>query len=121
MLKMFKGHVGLPKDPEHIDVAIVHSTSLLPSPFPAELFLKAKEVQPFVNELYFRVSMDPKFLYDAYKDMLGADVWIKRQVELMLSVQERGIRQPKTLIFNRADYLTHQVEKGGQIGLKQVI
>jgi hypothetical protein len=105
------------------DIAIVLSIGLLPSPFPKELYVQSIDVQPFVNELYFRVSMDHDFLFKAYEGMLKADPWIKQQVEMMARVQshykEHGIPQTKTLIFARADYLTHK-EKDGKIGLKQV-
>src|SRR4051812_38348062 len=106
---MFAGNVALWEDPPKPnsfvsdnlapnDLATVLSIGLLPSPFPKELFEQAKQVQPFVNELYFRVSMDHKFLSDAYEGMTHADPWIKRQVELMERVRKAGIRQKKTLI-----------------------
>lgn len=105
--------------PKPLDLAVVWPTGLLPSPFPAELFDQALETQQFVNELYFRISLDLEFLYNAYKDMMETDKWIQKQVELMEKVRYK-IRQQKTLIFNRADYLTHQLKKGDPISLKQV-
>jgi len=45
----------------------------MPSPFPAELFEKAKAVQETLSELYFRISLDHDFLVDAYRDVVKAD------------------------------------------------
>ena len=101
------------------ELAIVTAIGLLPSPFPEQLFHKAHQIQFHVNELYYRITEDHEFLQHAYKDLLG-EPWIRQQVELMNAVLEDGIRQRKTLIVARADYLAHQPTEGEPIELKQV-
>uniref|UniRef100_A0A915MAS9 Uncharacterized protein n=1 Tax=Meloidogyne javanica TaxID=6303 RepID=A0A915MAS9_MELJA len=65
--------------------------ALMPSPFPAELFEKAKAVQETLSELYFRISLDHDFLVYAYRDVVKADKWIAKQIELMEMVKKDGI------------------------------
>lgn len=44
--------------------------TLLPSPFPKELYEQAVDAQQALNELYFRIACDHDFLMDAYKDVI---------------------------------------------------
>lgn len=94
--------------------------TLLPSPFPMELFQKAISVQTTLNELYFRISLDYEFLIEAYRDVVKADKWVARQVEMLKTVHADGIRQKYVLQVLRADYMTH-CENNQNIELKQVI
>ena len=55
------------------DISVTPPIALMPSPFPAELFEKAKSVQQTLSELYFRISMDHDFLVESYKDVVKAD------------------------------------------------
>ena len=94
--------------------------TLLPSPFPLELFQKAISIQATLNELYFRISLDHEFLIEAYREVVKADKWVARQVEMLKCVHADGIRQKFVLHVQRADYMTH-CEDGQKIELKQVL
>lgn len=112
--------MGLHSDHKNaIDLAITPPMTLLPSPFPLELFEKAISVQEILNELYFRISMDHEFLVDAYKNVVKADKWVAKQMEMMKRVHTEGIRQKFVLQIQRVDYMAH---RGGEekIELKQV-
>ncbi|KAF7637754.1 Glutathione synthetase [Meloidogyne graminicola] len=102
------------------DIAVTPPIALLPSPFPAELFEKAKAVQQTLSELYFRISLDHDFLIDAYRDVVKADKWIAKQIELMEKVKADGIRQPICVQLQRADYMSHWDEQEHKMELKNV-
>jgi glutathione synthetase len=102
------------------DVAEAPPLSLLPSPFPRELYEQAISVQKTLNELYFRISMDHDFLVESYKDVVKSDMFIKRLMEMMEIVHVEGIHQKISLCVQRADYLSHWDEKTKCAELKQV-
>jgi hypothetical protein len=93
--------------------------TLLPSPFPLELFQKAVAIQETLNELYFRISMDHDFLVEAYKNVVKADKWVGRQMELLKRVNAEGIRQKYVLQVQRVDYMAHWEGQGKPMELKQ--
>ncbi|KAF7631150.1 Glutathione synthetase [Meloidogyne graminicola] len=114
------GFVGLLCDHKQFtDLSVVPPMTLLPSPFPMELFQKAISVQTTLNELYFRISLDYEFLIEAYRDVVKADKWVARQVEMLKTVHADGIRQKYVLQVLRADYMTH-CENNQNIELKQI-
>lgn len=102
------------------DLSVTPPIALLPSPFPAELFEKAKAVQETLSELYFRISLDHDFLIDAYRDVVKADKWIAKQIELMEMVKKDGIRQNISVQLQRADYMSHWDEAEHKMELKNV-
>lgn len=114
------GFVGLLSDQKKlIDLTVVPPMTLLPSPFPMELFQKATSVQSTLNELYFLISLDYDFLIEAYREVVKADKWVARQVEMMKRVHAEGIRQKFVLQVQRADYMTH-CDDSQKIELKQI-
>uniref|UniRef100_A0A914C710 Glutathione synthetase n=1 Tax=Acrobeloides nanus TaxID=290746 RepID=A0A914C710_9BILA len=93
--------------------------SLLPSPFPGKLFNQAMSVQTAMNLLYFRASWDYDFLMKSHEAVIKTDVFIRKLSEIMTKVRQEGVRQTKTLVLQRADYMCHAPD--GRIkGLKQI-
>ncbi|KAI3413297.1 hypothetical protein GPALN_010795 [Globodera pallida] len=92
-----------------VDIAEFAPISLFPSPFPRDAFDRAMKVQKAMNLLYFRVARDHDFLMNAYKDTIRSDKFIAKLVGIVKEVQEEGIRQPITLMLQRADYLLNVV------------
>ena len=65
--------------------------------------------------------MDHDFLVDAYKNVVKADKWVARQVEMLKRVQADGIRQKLVVQVQRVDYMSHfEPGNGAQMELKQV-
>ncbi|KAL3071535.1 hypothetical protein niasHT_031899 [Heterodera trifolii] len=95
---------------ERADIAGFPPLTLFPSPFPRSAFEQAMNVQKAMNLLYFRVACDFDFLMDAFKDVTKADNHIAKLVELVKEIHEEGIRQPITVMLQRADYLLDVVE-----------
>uniref|UniRef100_A0A914H518 Glutathione synthetase n=1 Tax=Globodera rostochiensis TaxID=31243 RepID=A0A914H518_GLORO len=95
---------------DRVDIAEFAPISLFPSPFPRDAFDRAMKVQEAMNLLYFRVARDHDFLMNAYKDTIRSDEFIAKLVGIVKEVQEEGIRQPITLMLQRADYLLNVVE-----------
>ncbi|KAL3105333.1 hypothetical protein niasHT_026066 [Heterodera trifolii] len=91
------------------DTAEFAPISLFPSPFPRKAFEKALSVQKAMNLLYFRVANDHEFLMESFKDLVPMDEHIAKMVEIVKEVREEGIRQPITLLIQRADYLLNVV------------
>uniref|UniRef100_A0A914DMV3 Glutathione synthetase n=1 Tax=Acrobeloides nanus TaxID=290746 RepID=A0A914DMV3_9BILA len=92
--------------------------TLLPTPFPRKLFDQAKAVQMAMNILYFRVSWDYKFLMDSHKDVIKTNSFIRKLCELMTQVWGEGVKQKKSVLLQRADYLAGVYDGG--LKLKQV-
>src|SRR4051794_17934925 len=72
-----------------------------------------------MNLLYFRASWDYDFLMKSHEAVIKTDVFIRKLSEIMTKVRQEGVRQTKTLVLQRADYMCHAPD--GRIkGLKQV-
>uniref|UniRef100_A0A183C5V6 Glutathione synthetase n=1 Tax=Globodera pallida TaxID=36090 RepID=A0A183C5V6_GLOPA len=102
------------KHPTKSDVSTIAPCSLFPSPFPRQPFEQALAVQKAMNELYFRIGTDFAFLQEAYKDVIEADDHFRNMMDMLKSVHEEGIKQPITVIFQRADYMLNVIK--GQNG-----
>jgi len=102
------------------DVAETPPLTLLPSPFPKELYDLAMSVQKTLNELFFRISNDYEFLVNAYKNVVQTDEFLRLSLEMMKNVHKEGIHQKYSLCVQRADYLTHFDDETGEKELKQV-
>ncbi|KAL3109848.1 hypothetical protein niasHT_011151 [Heterodera trifolii] len=94
------------------DVAVIAPFSLFPSPFPRHVFEDALAVQKALNLLYFRVATDIDFLERAYSDLIKTDENFRNTMDVLRTVREEGIRQPITVMYQRADYMLNFV--GGQ-------
>ena len=101
-------------------MAVPPPISLLPSPFPRELYEEVVAIQPTLNELYFRISLDREFLLEAYKEVIGVDPFIARHIDIMEKVHKEGLRKKFTLLVQRADYLTHINGETNKLEIKQV-
>ncbi|KAL3099444.1 hypothetical protein niasHS_002899 [Heterodera schachtii] len=85
------------------------SVTLLPSPFPREAFNKVVAVQEAMNLLYFRVANDYEFMMDAYKDVVKTDLHVRALVNILKEVHATGIKQPYSVMIQRADYMVDVV------------
>ncbi|KAL3086858.1 hypothetical protein niasHT_030937 [Heterodera trifolii] len=112
----FNNGMILRYDIRHNFIAQFSPVSLLPSPFPREAFEKAIAVQEAMQLLYFRVACDLDFLLDAYKDVVKTDKHIRQLVDILREVKEQGIRQPKTLMIMRSDYMLNTVKSSKKDG-----
>lgn len=115
------GFVGLWDERKDCNfLSVTPPLALLPSPFPRELFYQAQSVQQTLSELYFRISLDRQFLLDSYRDVVKADPFIARLVEIMQQVDREGLHQKLSLAIQRADYMSHWNELEQKVELKQV-
>ncbi|TFK27692.1 glutathione synthase [Coprinopsis marcescibilis] len=104
--------------------AAIHAPlSLIPSPFPRNLFGYAQRLQGIYNVLYARIAMDTPFL----DEIMGAEKGVGR-VDTFIGELWRGwkklrdqekLPQPHHLGLFRSDYLLHAPE-GQQPSIKQV-
>lgn len=72
-----------------------------------------------MNELYFRISWDVPFLVDSHLEVIKTDNFTKALLNILQTVHQEGIRQKRTLLTQRADYMCH-VESKNNFQLKQV-
>uniref|UniRef100_A0A183C5U9 Glutathione synthetase n=1 Tax=Globodera pallida TaxID=36090 RepID=A0A183C5U9_GLOPA len=100
--------------------AVPPPITLLPSPFPRELYEQAVDVQQQLNELYFRIASDHEFLMDSFKDVIKSDPFMARFVQIAKMVHEEGVHQPLALQLQRSDYMVHLEPSDGTLALKQV-
>lgn len=95
--------------------------ALLPSPFPREIFEQAVNVQEAMSLLYFRISWDYEFLLRAHSEVVKTDQFTRHLVNILKAVHDEGIRQTKTLLIQRADYMCHdEGNEESKYKLKQV-
>lgn len=112
------GFALLPSPPgDPATATIAAPLSLLPSPFPAGEYAKARRLQVAYNALYARVALDERFLDRVMADVAPVDAF---QAELWS--RWKGVRgqltQPLQLGLFRSDYLLHT--EGETATIKQV-
>ncbi|KHN87278.1 Glutathione synthetase [Toxocara canis] len=116
------GHGMVMRTPQHKDRSDVCQTApftLLPSPFPRRIFQQAVDIQQATNLLYFRISWDYDFLIKSHADVVKTDDFTRHFVEILKRVHEAGVKQRKTLLIQRADYMCD--DRGdGEFRLRQV-
>ncbi|KAK0403827.1 hypothetical protein QR680_017143 [Steinernema hermaphroditum] len=94
--------------------------ALLPSPFPADVFRQALEVQKAMNLLYFRVSYDFEYLRRWHSEVVKSDAFTRGLLHILGKVMEGGgPRQKKIILTQRSDYMCH-VRADGKKELKQI-
>nr|CAD2189546.1 unnamed protein product [Meloidogyne enterolobii] len=89
------------------DICQIAPFSLFPSPFPKRLFDQALSVQKALNLLYFKVSWDYEFLKQSHQQVIKSDEFTRRLMSILDIVYKEGIKQPITLLTQRADYMCH--------------
>ncbi|CAK5085222.1 unnamed protein product [Meloidogyne enterolobii] len=89
------------------DICQIAPFSFFPSPFPRRLFDQALSVQKALNLLYFKVSWDYEFLKQAHQQVIKSDEFTRRLMSILDIVYKEGIKQPITLLTQRADYMCH--------------
>ncbi|KAL3094059.1 hypothetical protein niasHT_027387 [Heterodera trifolii] len=105
---------------ERSDVVEIVPFALFPSPFPRRLFEEAKTVQKTLQLLYFRVSQNYEFLKRTLGEAGKGDSYLGHLLDILDDVQQRGNKQPISLILQRADYMCHLNAESGEYELKQV-
>uniref|UniRef100_A0A914HZK4 Glutathione synthetase n=1 Tax=Globodera rostochiensis TaxID=31243 RepID=A0A914HZK4_GLORO len=105
---------------ERSDVVEIVPFALFPSPFPRRLFEEAQAVQKTLQLLYFRVSHDYAFLKETLREAGETDNYLRHMLDILDDVNERGVKQPITLILQRSDYMCHVNSETGEYELKQV-
>uniref|UniRef100_A0A914H9I9 Glutathione synthetase n=1 Tax=Globodera rostochiensis TaxID=31243 RepID=A0A914H9I9_GLORO len=109
-----------PKETFSNILAVPPPITLLPSPFPRELYEQAVDVQQQLSELYFRIASDHEFLMDSFKDVIKSDPFMARFVQIAKMVHEEGVHQPLAVQLQRSDYMIHLELSDGTLALKQV-
>lgn len=102
--------------------------TLAPSPFPRRLFDQAVGLQPLMNLLYYRVSLDRDFIVNSLHGVAKTDDFIRHLLAIYVSVMddaEAQRRQRGVLVIQRADYMRQKpsekrVNTGGEGELKQI-
>ncbi|KAK4046683.1 Glutathione synthetase [Microbotryomycetes sp. JL201] len=80
--------------------------SLLPSPFPQQLYNRALELQPLYNALYAHVTVADDFLKTVVGQTVArVDDFQRRLYQIWTQVVHDGIKQPLHLGLFRSDYL----------------
>ncbi|KAJ8041525.1 Glutathione synthetase [Holothuria leucospilota] len=63
---------------------------LLPTAIPKKLFQKAVEIQPYINELYFKVANDYNFLHKSLERTIVVDEFTAKQWEILETARKQG-------------------------------
>ncbi|VDK44604.1 unnamed protein product [Anisakis simplex] len=118
------GHGLVMRTADHKDRSDICQTApftLLPSPFPNRLFQEAVNIQQAINLLYFRISSDYEFLVNAHAEVIKTDDFTRHFVEILKHIHKVGLKQTKTLLIQRADYMCdEQVVGSNDFRLRQV-
>ncbi|KIR43083.1 glutathione synthetase [Cryptococcus deuterogattii 99/473] len=113
------GYTLLPQSPTNPPTSgIPAPLSLLPTPFPRQLYDLAVSLQPIYNALYVRIALDWEFL----DRVMGGSVSKVDDFQGELwrgwkSVRDQLVQEKQLGLF-RSDYLLHEQEGG--LGIKQV-
>uniref|UniRef100_A0A0K0EL02 Glutathione synthetase n=1 Tax=Strongyloides stercoralis TaxID=6248 RepID=A0A0K0EL02_STRER len=96
--------------------------TLLPSPFPKNLYLQAHQIQPIMNKLYFKISLDYQFIKLSLNCVLEIDDFTKKLMNIYDIIINEGIRQPISLLLQRSDYFCHVNNSNNKVEyeLKQI-
>uniref|UniRef100_A0A183BT93 Glutathione synthetase n=1 Tax=Globodera pallida TaxID=36090 RepID=A0A183BT93_GLOPA len=84
---------------------VVAPFTLFPSPFPRKFFEQAANVQTALNLLYFRIMRDYPFLKEVYRNLIKHEQPLSSALQIMEEIHLEGIKQPLTVLFQRADYM----------------
>lgn len=85
--------------------------SLLPYPFPAQLFEQALTLAVPFNTLIDRVARDIPWLTKVVRTTVAHDPFTRRLLEQLEKVEAEGVAQPLQLSINRSDYMIDQPDQ----------
>ncbi|KAF2755510.1 glutathione synthase [Pseudovirgaria hyperparasitica] len=97
--------------------------AVFPTPWPRELFERATEIQQAFNELYIRISEDPKWLGDVLVDLRRSDSFTQKlwRIWEAVSEEQKGEEGRTNLGIFRSDYMLHDRRGDGQeLDIRQV-
>ena len=92
--------------------------TLVPSAFPRDVYLEAREIAPIFNRLVDRVSRDLSWLLETLSATGAGDDFIKKQMDIMKEVYlNSGVNggekvQSAYLGCHRSDYMVHHAPEG---------
>jgi glutathione synthase len=95
--------------------------SLLPYPWPADLFAQAQALAVPFNSMVDRVARDTDWLHQATRSVGKTDDFTSRLLALSEAVHETGASQPWQLGIFRSDYMIHQSTPDDAPRLVQVL
>ena len=96
------------------------NVSILPTPFPRDLFEDAMDLQDLYTDLYIRASSDPEWLYAVLDPLLKPGSVVKALWDIWIQVQQTGVVQDVVCGIFRSDYMLHHTSRNGPVALKQV-
>ncbi|KAL5501888.1 GSH2 [Sanghuangporus vaninii] len=101
--------------------AIHAPLSILPSPFPRNLFQNALRLQKIYNVLYARIALDEEFLDTVMGEVAQVDEFTGQLWRSWKTLRDEGITEDYHLGIFRSDYLLHAPKDStAPISLKQV-
>ncbi|QRV92085.1 glutathione synthase, ATP-binding domain protein [Ceratobasidium sp. AG-Ba] len=116
------GLVYLPASPDARGSAIHAPFTLIPTPFPRNLFERAQKIQKAYNLLYSRIALDRDFLDSIMGDNGGVadvDPFTHSLWKTWKSTRDLPDQQSLHLGLFRSDYMLHH-DPDGQLDIKQV-
>ncbi|CAJ0587050.1 unnamed protein product, partial [Mesorhabditis spiculigera] len=102
------------------DICMSAPFSLLPSPFPRELFAHAEKVQNDIARLYLGLAHERDFLIKCHEAVVKTDEFTGKMVEIYKKVLDGGLAQTFTLAIQRSDYMAHKDTFSKELTLKQI-
>ncbi|MFH4978537.1 hypothetical protein AB6A40_005246 [Gnathostoma spinigerum] len=117
-----QAHGMVMRTPEHkdrSDICQIAPFTLLPSLFPRQMFDLAVKIQKVTNLLYHRIAFDHDFLVMSLEAVARTDDFTRNLMKIYDAVYKDGLKQPKALLLQRADYMCDDKGKMGY-GLRQV-
>ncbi|KAJ8043988.1 Glutathione synthetase [Holothuria leucospilota] len=93
------------EEPGSSDVVRPAPFMLLPTAIPKTLFQKAVDIQPYINELYFKVANDYDFLRKTLERTIAVDEFTAKQWEILETARKQGKTKSIQLAMIRSDYM----------------
>ncbi|KAI8913531.1 glutathione synthase [Gorgonomyces haynaldii] len=104
------------KDDESTE--LVHAPfALYPSPFPKDLYERAKQIQPLFNHLVHQMAQDKQFLESVMNELDGSDEFTQKVYKIYQQTIDLPKQQPVWFGIHRSDYL---IDKAHDYDIKQV-
>eukprot|EP01134_Creolimax_fragrantissima_P002824 CFRG2824T1 len=79
--------------------------TLYPSPYPLAEFKRAVELQPLLNKMVHKVSMDTDFLHNTLRKAAEGDHFTMKLLDIHATALEHGITQNIRMGLYRSDYM----------------
>lgn len=107
------------ENPHSSDTVSPAPFMLIPSSIPKDLFQLAKDIQPLINELYYKVANDYDFLWRTLERTIAVDEFTAKQWEIVEQVKKSGLTKSLQIGMLRSDYML-DTAKSESLSLSQV-